>query len=89
MNAPTADTVATAEPEIAAKNIHTTTVTIPNPPVTCPIRESKKFTSLFAIPPLLIRFPASIKKGIAKRGNESIPVMTFCAIISNGMSEKK
>lgn len=88
MKAPTADTVATAEPEIAAKNIQTIMVTIPSPPVMCPIKHSKKLTKRFAIPPPLIRLPASIKKGMAKRGNESTPAMLFWAIISVGMDVK-
>lgn len=87
INAPTADTVATAEPEIAAKNMHTIIVTIPSPPVTWPIRESKKFTRRLAIPPLLIRLPASIKNGMARSGKESTPVMAFWAMIISGISE--
>ena len=74
---------------MAAKNMHTTTVTIPKPPVICPIILSKKSTSLFAIPPLLIKFPANIKKGIANKGNESTPATAFCAIIVIGILEKQ
>ena len=69
--------------------MHTTTVTIPKPPVICPIILSKKSTSLFAIPPLLIKFPANIKKGIANKGNESTPATAFWAIIVIGILEKQ
>ena len=37
---------------------------------------------------LFFRFPASIKNGIARSGNESTPVIDFCAIIIRGISEK-
>ena len=85
MKAPTAETVATAEPEMAAKNMQTTMVTMPRPPVMWPMKHSKKFTRRLAIPPPLIKFPASIKKGMAKSGKESTPAMLFWAIIRVGM----
>ena len=39
------------------------------------------------MPPLHIRAPARIKKGIARRGKESRPVTDFCASIIIGMSD--
>ena len=69
-----------AEPEMAAKNIQASVVTIPSPPVIHPSSVSQKLTIRLATPPLLIRFPASMKNGMAIRGKESTPVMAFCVI---------
>ncbi|MPM67669.1 hypothetical protein SDC9_114593 [bioreactor metagenome] len=77
INAPMADVVATAEPDIAAKNIHATVVTIPSPPVIAPKQRLAKFKSLLATPPVLIKLPANMKNGIAIKGNEFIPVIEF------------
>ncbi len=57
-----------AEPEMAAKNIQASVVTIPSPPVIHPSSVSQKLTIRLATPPLLIRFPASMKNGMAIRG---------------------
>ena len=85
MNEPTAEVVAMAEPEIAAKNMQVIVVTMLRPPVIKPVMVSKKFRIRLAMPPPRIRLPASIKNGTAIRGNESQPVMAFCEIISSGM----
>ena len=77
MKDPTAEVVATAEPEMAAKNMQVMVVTMLRPPVIRPIKVSKKFRMRLAMPPPLIRLPASIKKGMAIRGKESTPVMDF------------
>ena len=87
INEPIADTVAGPEPEMAAKNIQAKTVTIAKPPVIKPTKLSAKFTSRREIPPLHIRDPARIKKGIARSGKESSPVTDFCASIIKGMSD--
>lgn len=71
MNEPTAEVVAMAEPEIAAKNMQVIVVTMLRPPVIKPVKVSKKFRIRLAMPPPLIRLPASIKNGTAIRGNES------------------
>ena len=80
---PTAATVAGPEPEIAAKNIHTTTVTIARPPWILPKNTLARFSSLLEIPPPPISSPAKMKKGIAIVGKESQPVTMFCAIKPN------
>ena len=87
MKDPIAETVAGPEPEIAAKKMHAKTVTIAKPPVIKPTKLSARLTSLREIPPLHIRDPANIKKGIARSGNESSPVTDFCASIIKGMSD--
>ena len=68
---PTAATVAVAEPETAAKNMQTTTVTIASPPVILPKNTLHTFRILEDKPPTLIKSPAKINRGIASRGNES------------------
>ena len=85
MNAPTAEVVAMAEPEIAAKNMQVTVVTMLRPPAMKPMNVSKKFRIRLAMPPPLIRLPASMKKGTAISGKESTPVMDFWVIINRGM----
>jgi len=64
-------TVAGADPDIAPKNMHVTTVTIAKPPVNCPISESQKPTRRLERPPPSINAPERIKPGIASRGKES------------------
>ena len=73
MKEPMAEVVATAEPETAPKNMQAIVVTIERPPVIQPRRLSAKFTILLAIPPVAIRFPASIKNGTARSVKESVP----------------
>ena len=77
INEPTAEVVALAEPEMAAKNMQVAVVAMPRPPATQPISSLKKSTRRLAIPPLFIRFPAMIKKGIAISGKESRAVNAF------------
>src|SRR5690606_25258333 len=74
---PIAATVAGPDPEIAAKNIQATIVTMLNPPVIQPTNAEANASSLFDTPPLPIRIPASIKNGIASKGNESREVNAF------------
>ncbi len=85
MKVPMAETVAGPEPEMAAKNMQANTVTIPSPPTIKPTRQSAKPISLLEIPPLHMRDPARIKKGIARRGKESSPVKAFWATITRGI----
>ncbi|MPM59724.1 hypothetical protein SDC9_106570 [bioreactor metagenome] len=74
---PMAVTVAGPEPEIAAKNMQPMMVAIPSPPVNFPTAASAMLTIRRAIPPKAIRFPASIKKGMAISVKESRPVKAF------------
>ncbi|MPN25185.1 hypothetical protein SDC9_172592 [bioreactor metagenome] len=87
MKEPIAETVAGPEPEIAAKNMQASTVTIARPPVMKPTRLSARLTRRREMPPLHISAPARMKKGIASSGKESSPVTDFCASISIGISE--
>ena len=68
---PTAATVAGPEPDTAAKNMHTTTVQIPRPPVILPKNALHTFNSRFDTPPAPISSPANINSGIAIIGKES------------------
>ena len=77
-----------AEPEMAAKIIQARVVTMARPPVIQPKSVSQKSTMRLATPPVLIRFPASMKKGMAIRGKESTPVMAFCVMSARGMLVK-
>ena len=68
---PTAATVAGPEPETAAKNIQTSTVTMARPPVTLPKNTLQTFRILEDTPPALIKSPARMNIGIARIGKES------------------
>src|SRR5699024_8081966 len=74
---PIAATVAGPDPDIAAKNILASTVTIASPPVIKPISTLARFNSLFEIPPVLINTPARRKKGIAINGKLTRDVNAF------------
>ena len=73
--------VAGPEPDMAAKNMDATMAAIPNPPGMVPVSISATSTSFFAMPPLSIRLPTSIKNGIAISENESMLVTVDCASI--------
>jgi hypothetical protein len=85
MKEPMAETVAGPDPEMAAKNMQETTVTMASPPTMKFTRLSAKPTRRFEMPPYPIRDPASMKKGMARRGKESSPVKQVCAIIVRGI----
>jgi len=70
---PTAMTVAGLEPEIAEKNIELVTVVMPSPPSIGRTSAFANLISLCDMPPCAMMFPAKMKKGIAMRGNLSIP----------------
>ena len=69
-----AATVAGPEPEMAAKNMHATTVTSARPPYLRPRKASAMLSRRREIPPVAISSPASTKKGTAIREKESAPV---------------
>ena len=71
---PTADAVATDEPDMAAKSIAARMLTCASPPGSPPNSAFANSIKRRAIPPLLINCPASMKNGIARRVNESSPV---------------
>ena len=84
---PIAETVATPEPEIAAKIADARTVTTASEPVIQPKNASATAISFLLHEPL-IRLPASMKKGIARSATESMPVKVFCAKTTVGKSPK-
>lgn len=53
--------------------MHTIIVTIPSPPVTWPIRESKKFTRRLSDPAAAHQIACQHKNGMASSGKESTP----------------
>ena len=81
---PIAETVATPEPEIAAKIAEANTQTTAREPESQPKKQSATSTSFLEQEPL-IRLPASMKKGIASRATESMPVIVFCASTTVGI----
>ena len=76
--APTAATVAGPEPDTAAKNMHTKTVTIASPPVILPKNTLQTSSILFDTPPAPIKSPAKINIGTAKIGKESQALIIAC-----------
>jgi len=74
-------TVAGAEPDNAAKKAHASTRANAIPPLTPPTILFAKSTSLFEIPPFVIRFPARMKNGIAMIDVDSNPPKILCPII--------
>ena len=70
---PTAAAAATAEPEIEPNIILASTLTCPNDPGTRPTITCARLMRRIAIPPLFIRVPAKIKKGIASSAKLSSP----------------
>ena len=65
---PMATTVAGEEPDTAANSMQASTEAIARPPCICPTQASAKSIILRATPPLVIKVPARMKKGIASRG---------------------
>jgi hypothetical protein len=77
-----ARTVAGAEPESAAKKAQASTIARDIPPLTPPMMEFAKFTSLREIPPLVMIFPASTKNAIAIMEVDSIPAKMRWATVA-------
>tara|TARA_E500000318_G_scaffold95458_1_gene95260 strand:- start:847 stop:1092 length:246 start_codon:yes stop_codon:yes gene_type:complete len=73
---PIAAVVAAPDPEMAAKNSEVTMATIAKPPVILPTRVLEKSTRRRDIPPLCIKEPARMKKGIAINGKEFTEAMS-------------
>src|SRR6056297_2512023 len=82
---PIAATVLVLEPQIAPKKRHASTETTPKPPSTKPTRLFASLIKRLEIPPNSINFPASIKKGIARRGKESLAVKKRCIAAIKGI----
>jgi len=79
---PNPEASATEEPDTPAKIILPTIDTEASPPLQCPTSMFAKSSSLRVTPPIFIRFPAMMKKGIARRGKESVPENIFCTMNS-------
>src|SRR4051794_30413914 len=84
---PIANVVATLEPETAAKIMQVSTQVAANPPCTPPTTDFANSTSRREIPPVSIRLPARMKKGIAASGNLLIEAYISLTEISILMSE--
>ncbi|MNT20345.1 hypothetical protein D3C72_1556510 [compost metagenome] len=67
--APMANVVATDEPETAAKIMQVSTQVMGRPPCTPPTMLLANSTSRREMPPVSIRLPARMKKGMAASGN--------------------
>ena len=70
---PMAETSATVEPEIPEKMYSATTTAIERPPRIHPTSTWARRTRRTAMPPVSIRAPARMKRGIASRTKESTP----------------
>jgi F420-dependent methylenetetrahydromethanopterin dehydrogenase len=68
MTMPIAALVAAVEPEMLAKNMQATMLTMASPPRTLPTMDEARRMSRADIPPLLITPPAKTKKGMAMSG---------------------
>ena len=82
--APIAAAAAIAEPVTAAKIIDDTTTTIPRPPGQWPTTDSEKSVIRREIPPTAIRFPASMKSGIAMNAKLLTPPYICCTMTCKG-----
>ena len=76
----------TALPVIPAKNMLAAMLTCANPPRKDPTKAAAMSISFWAIPPLLMNCPASMKKGMARRGKLSRPRMKRWARTTSGIS---
>src|SRR5688572_9437032 len=70
---PMADTSATVEPEMPEKIYSATTTAIDRPPRTQPMSTCASRTRRTAMPPVSMSAPARMKRGMARRTNESTP----------------
>ena len=84
MMEPTATTVATDEPEIAANIAQASTPARPRPPYQWPIMVVAKWMIRRATPPWVRKLPARMKKGTAMISNFSMPVNSLSATDSIG-----
>ena len=71
---PSADASATDEPEMPAMIMLPTMEMLARPPRRRPTRALQKMISRWVVPPAFMRWPARMKKGMAIKGKESIPV---------------
>ncbi len=70
---PNAAASATAEPEISAKNIEATMLTMAKPPRIKPTRALQKLINLTERPAVFMSCPARMNSGMAIRGKLSAP----------------
>ena len=89
MMVPTATTVATDEPEIAANIAHASTAARPRPPYRWPTIVEAKWIIRLAAPPLVRKLPARMKNGIAMIGKLLSPSNSFNPTLAIGTSLRK
>ncbi len=70
---PMAETSATVEPEIPEKMYSATTTAMESPPRIQPTSACARRTSRTAMPPVSMRAPARMKRGMARSTKESTP----------------
>jgi len=70
-----------AEPDIPAKIMLWTTLTCPSPPLTFPTNRWQKRNMRWVIPPVFIRLPVRMKKGIARRVKPVVLEYILCGIM--------
>ena len=75
---PIAATSAVVEPEMPENRISATTVTCASPPRRCPTMAMARSTRRREIPPVSIKAPARMNKGIASKTKLSAPAMSRC-----------
>ena len=81
-----ATTVATEEPQMAANRAQARTPARPRPPYQCPIIEVAKAIMRRATPPVVRKFPARMKNGIAMISKRSMLVNSFSPTILGSTS---
>ena len=84
MMEPMAATVATDEPEMAAKSAQAMMPARASPPYICPTMVVAKWIIRRATPPLVSSVPARMKKGMAMIPKFSMPVKSLSATASIG-----
>ena len=89
MSVPTATTVAGLDPEMAAKNMQARTAVIARPPRNWPTRAFEARIRRLLMPPRLITFAATTKKGIAISGNALSELNNRSGTCVSGMDVKK
>jgi hypothetical protein len=85
MMEPIAAVSAAVDPDIPEKKISDTITTMARPFLKWPTRAVARLTSLREIPPVSIKAPARMNRGMARRGKESQPVKILCGRIIRGI----
>jgi hypothetical protein len=83
---PIAAVSAVVEPDIPEKKTSDTIETMPRPFLKWPTRALDRLTSLTEIPPVSIKEPARMNRGMARKVKESEPEKIICGRITRGRS---